>query len=604
MDATAQDVSRLLPFEPVTNEDPYMAIDLGTLRMLPDKSTQLPPYWSTARDRFLREVATQDVIATAVSLFTQKLLNVPFAILPKNGNIQTHVRQAASLQEDLFIQSGLLAGWEFEIAKFVKDYLTQDNGGFLHLMGAGRKNGPIEGQVAGVFHLDAARCTRTGDPEFPVTYLHPADNKLYKIHFTRVIAMSAQPSPNALHFGVGLCHLSSCLRFGEEIDRIVRYYAQKMGYQPARQILYVKKGATLDHLQGAVNTWRAKIEAEGNDLFASTLLVAPKTSSQELDLAVLDLASTPDGFDRQQTVMADNAIVAAAFGLDLRDFGYMTISSERSSEAAQQKGYSRGVATFIKLFDAQLRFKVVPPHLTTSWDYVDDMQDQLQAGIQETRARTRSANLTNGTLTVRIAREQMKGTGELTDSQFNDLELADGRLPNGLDVISLFSSEDPSVKQYLDLGVENPLDPTTYDALEMLDKIEENIIAVQKVIDRARTEKADFAARCALAALTKLQSRIMGEAVMLAQQALSPGETALTQAEGMEDNVTTEPAGVEDDAEDKSEDKAETQPAPDAAIKKELADPSVITTGDVRRLRNRLRKHTFLTGLFEADVRR
>jgi hypothetical protein len=231
------------------------------------------------------------------------------------------------------------------------------------------------------------------------------------------------------------------------------------------------------------------------------------------------------------------------------------------------------------------------------------MQDQLQAGIQEIRARTRNANLTAGVLNIRIAREQMKDDGELSPSQFNDLELADGRLPNGLDVISLFTSKDSQIHEFLALDTEDPLDVSSYDALDMLDKIEAQIVLVQQAIDEARSLSSDFKARCALAALVKLQSRLMGEAVSQADTLLAEGEAQMNPEEIVSESQASANGNAESDmaeSTDKPEDTAEATGTVQKAASDFDLDDTLVTNADIKRLKGKLRKHAVLLRLFEA----
>jgi hypothetical protein len=66
----------------------------------------------------------------------------------------------------------MLKGFQNELSKFINDYLTTDNGGFMMLLGPGKPDGPIVGQVVALLHLDSCRCFRTGNVEYPVRYEH------------------------------------------------------------------------------------------------------------------------------------------------------------------------------------------------------------------------------------------------------------------------------------------------------------------------------------------------------------------------------------------------------------------------------------------------
>ena len=64
------------------------------------------------------------------------------------------------------------------------------------IIGPGRPSGPIEGAPITVAHLDAARCQRTGNVEYPIIY-HDINEQMYKLHYTRVIDVAQMTSPEA-----------------------------------------------------------------------------------------------------------------------------------------------------------------------------------------------------------------------------------------------------------------------------------------------------------------------------------------------------------------------------------------------------------------------
>lgn len=611
------DPTQYAPF-PVfdANSSEPVAINSLFLNWMVAAADELPDYWSRARDKRLRVIwRTNDILKLAVSTFLQKLQTVPFFITPLSNNVESHIRQAAALDNALRTNSGIGKGWNSEISKFVTDVLTQDNGGFLCLLGGGDITGPIVGMCQGVVQLDAGLCVRTGNPVYPVRYYNPFDKKEYRIYHTRVIAMSMQPAPEADMYNVGLCPISVALDSAREIANIVRYYEEKMGARPMRQILYVKKGATIDQISGAIDTWRIKLDSESNDLFAQTLVVAPRYPTQEFDLGVLDMASTPDGFNRHETVTVDSAIVAASFGLSLSDLSLNLGSGGQTlgeANLSHLKAYSKGVATFLEQFVAELRAKVVPDHLAIEFDYVDDAQDERRAKIQQLRSDTRSRDLQSGALNPRVARLQMVRNSELTEDEFNELELTDGRMPNGTDVIYLFYSQDPFYRKTLDIGVEKPLDTFSYDPFTVLETINEKIAEVIEIIESAANAKTAFMARAAHAALVKLRNRIEGEA--LSPLAMTTDENTLSDGAAMGSQIDGgELFGAAEDQADANANAAgqdETIPARNgtqggkqpSVVKKQLTgEPVILTHGDIAHAYKRLRTvSNQLADLFEA----
>jgi hypothetical protein len=128
----------------------------------------------------------------------------------------------------------------------------------------------------------------------------------------------------------------------------------------------------------------------------------------------------------------------------------------------------KGPAEIIQQISQQLEDKFLPPQLKIVFDFQDDGQDERVADIRNKRSERHERDVNDGIITLRVAREQMLEDGDLTREQFIQLELDDGRLENGSDVMSLLDSRDPFVIDLLDLGVDDPADIFANDAEEML----------------------------------------------------------------------------------------------------------------------------------------
>lgn len=526
----ATDIQVLENSLPFPVEDSLSPGSTGMIRwsflgVLAAASDIVPIYWSETRDRFLRKFYVEsDPLKITVGTFVHKVSTIPVTVVARDRSVTRHVRQSALLNNNLVVQTGIFRGLRFEVEKMVNDYLTQDKGCFAIVMGAGREDGPILGPAQGLYHLDAAYCYLTGDPTYPVVYTHENGSE-YKLHYTRVIHIVNLPSPRRELFGVGLCPTSSCIDSGRELKDIVVNSQESFGSRPARKALYVKKGATLDQLQGAVAAADQKMDSEGLTRFSKTLLLAPKNPNSELELDTLDLVSAPDGFVRRDVSLFDMAFMAAAFGLNLNDLALAFMggsSSDSAVDNSDRKGWGKGVALFIDLFADQLNMKFLPPYLRVNTDNVDDAQDKQQAEIRQIRSAARQRDLQASVTTVRVERERMLDAHEITEEQFEDMELLDGRLPNGLDVFSLFVSTEPLLTRLLDLGVEDPTVTNKNDPTTMLDAIHEKTKEAWQLIASSNSSDQSRTVRHALAALEKLRALYQTEAELMAAMMMQP----------------------------------------------------------------------------------
>jgi hypothetical protein len=458
-------VENTVPFDFVEDVNP--GFSSAMINWVVPSRDQEPAWWSPSRDEWLRSYWKDvDALKTAVGTFVDKTLSIPFTIQPVDHSINRHVKLAGEIDSDLRRNSGTIAqgpmrGLKDTLTAFVIDYLTQDNGAFMFIMGNDNSSIPIVGRPTGLLHLDSARCQRTGNPQFPVLYTHQMKDGIeyFKIHYTRIIDIANLSSPDADMYGVGVCPISCCTMAAGEIRDIYRYSQEKFGSRPPRQILYAETGATIEMLTSAIQHWQHKLDMENQTHFGGTLVVAPKNASATLKLAKLDLSNAPDGFDRQEAIMQDKAEVAAAFGLDLLDlamaFGIQG-QTRANADVQTRKGRGKGPGALIEALIDKMNAKYLPKSLQAMADNIDDDQDSQRAEIMNTRSQAYARQLQFGIRENRSTRSDMLASGEINQTQFEELELSDGRLPSGITVSALFHSKEEPFKSWLNLGVKDP----------------------------------------------------------------------------------------------------------------------------------------------------
>lgn len=511
-----EDIQELIATVPFVNGNSNVATDsflsgmeyFVPLFMSGSAQGRVPAYWSRGRDRFLRSlVANNDALKIAIKTFVSKACTIPPRVMAVDNTIARHITLAQAMQSNLLYNSGLRKGYNHAIQKYLYDYLTQDNGAFMLVLGEGNLSGPIVGRALGLYHLDSQRCTRTNNAEYPVVFAD-TDGKRYKLHYTRIIEQASLPSPDVELNGVGMCAVSLCLESATELRDIAVYVKEKLGSRPPRQIIYARKGATIDQLVSATDAANRKLDSEGFSFFSRSLLLAPKMAGQELILDRLDLSSAPDGFERQSVTMLNMAVVAAAFGLDLRDLAHafgVAGATKADAEVQHMKGRGKGVGEWVEEFSRLLDQKFLPDSLVVNYDYVDDAQDEQVARIWASRSEARFRDISSNAKTVRATRMAMYRQGEITEDEFETMELEDGRLPNGMQLLSLFASNDPDMVRLLNIeGIGDPTDILGNDADEMMDLIHQAQLAVWEEFDVANATGIRRKARQAAAALEQL----------------------------------------------------------------------------------------------------
>lgn len=429
---------------------------LSVMSWLVSAGDMLPPWWSKARDKALTSIwRDNNHLALAIYNTQAKLVGIPFKIIPYDYSNQDHIQEAAEIQYALEVTAQFGRGWSEAYSRFIEDLLTTDNGGFMEIIGRGRPDGPIMGRPLTVRHLDSLRCDRTGNTEFPVIY-HGNDGKLYKLHWTRVLYTSQMPSARQEMFGVGFCGVSRCIDVASTLVDMIRYKQERLGSRPMNQIL-VGKGMTARTIMEAIARIEEGLSNRGFSRYAKTVAVG--SENPDIGLEKLDL-NHKDPFDEEVNTNLGMFAIAAALGMDADEIWPTSGRSGggSSGDANLRRIRSRGrlpqqlTANIAKQFD----FKFLPPYLCMKFDFKDDEQDQQEAVIKDIRGRNRERDLGTGSINTRGARIQMLQDRDLSQSSFEQMELSDGRLPDGTSVSALFFDGDPIFVEFLRF-MEHPL---------------------------------------------------------------------------------------------------------------------------------------------------
>jgi hypothetical protein len=486
---------------------PFGGVSL--VQFLAGAGETIPAWWSGARDMSLRNFWKEgDHISGTVNTIRDMMVAIPNKVIPRDTTIKAHIKQADEftriILEDTVSRSSLVGrGWGSGFGPFVEDYSTQDNGAWMVVDGPGNANQPVIGSATRLIHLDSGRVWRTGSQEFPIIFTD-FDGKRHTIHHSRVINLTSMPSPIIEMYGVGFCALSRAIQTAQNLIDISNYKLEKLGSRPLRAIATIENGG-MREAKALQNTF-AKADVSMDNLGLRRFSKMPIFASKGT-LSLLDLASLPDGFNELESVQLGMSVLALAFGVDVRQLAFaIGVAGQTKADAEVQhlKMRGKGPGLIIQEFEREINSKFLPPYLKLVFDWQDDAQDEMVAKIQETRSKTRKANLETAVTTVRVEREQMVKNNELTQQQFVELELDEGRLSDGTDVLALFESTDRKMIELLDLGVNDPRDIEANDPAIILPEIKAAIADVEQLILRNRDIARSKQALAALIALENL----------------------------------------------------------------------------------------------------
>lgn len=467
----------------------------------------LPPYWSPQRDAALYEFwRNVSVLSGAMYAMVSKMATIPWHIEPRDKALTSHFQQAMRYEKTLREGAEFGSGWGAFIQKQMQSLLGQDNGRFMELIDLSpNKMGPLKPPVLTVAHLDPSRCTRTSSPEYPVRYMG-SDGKRRALHWTRVAFDSQLPSERERMYGVGFCAVSRGASYGQNMLDMALYKSEKIGSRPQKGIMIAKGGLDAEEVGVALDVAARMSDDRGLNRY-SMMPIIGNSDIEEAAIDLIDLSSLPDGFDEETWTFIAMAAIALAFGVDARELWPQQSRGATRADAVLSHVKQRGKGPGHIITETERMFNnwYLPRHLMMVFDFQDDAQDRQRAEIEQERARARKINLENKVTGVREERMMMVTSGVLTDAQFKDLELDDGRLPDGKPLDTLFFREEPVYKEILTLpGISNPTDIRGNEAEKVLDAISKQKAKALEILAGADGEIKKRQAKEALFTLENL----------------------------------------------------------------------------------------------------
>lgn len=486
-------------FKPEGEGAEFLSDIIGTLVR---NATTVPPWWSRQRDVALRSAWKDGNYASSMMFLAQtKLATIPMVVEARDKSIASHVRQASNITKQFQYSSGFGMGWYETMMKFTEDYLGQDNGGFMEIIGDGPSDGQIVGAPAGVRHLDSSRCTRTGHPVYPVVYIGD-DSQRYKMHFSRVFVMSQMPSSMEKMHGVGYCSVSRSLRILQNLLHFVNYKDEKMGARAAHQIL-VGSGLTGKEIIKAIAAAEAMMTSLGLEHYNRTIALGSTDGS--VDLKHVSLNDMAD-FDEASSYTFAAYALALAWGLEFQEV--IPVSGSKVAEIISlQRSRAKLPHLYTTAFMQQANLKLVPPHLELVLDYQDDQADQQSAVIEDITSRNFERQMNSNVTTPEVVQSILYDRGYLSREQLRSMQLSRGMLQDGSPVQSLFYNAN-----YMDfLLIDRKfMAVRQQDEMDAFDAIEENRLHIYDILGNTRASETIHRGLESLAALDWLEEEYLG----------------------------------------------------------------------------------------------
>lgn len=389
-----------------------------------------PPYWSQSRDAVLRSmVHFEPMWAASVHIAITKLVTQAWQV---TSSVPLRAKRA---QDILLNFGGKRNGWVTSLSKGLRDFLNTDNGQFIEIVRTGKSPGH---RIVGLMPLDSCRCTRTGDPQYPVIYR----DRLGKYHALKdyqVMMMSDMPDPGDTYFGVGLSATARAYTEIWKLMMITWYINEKVsGMQPLE--IHIVNGLIGTQLEDAVESAKQKQVGKGVVSYMGAVIVSnPSTVPPEI--VSIPLAELPDRFNRKEEFDIALLTYANCLGLDPQDLQPLSsqaLGSGSQSQILEEKSKGKGVAAWRQDFTHQLNMYVLDD--ITEFIFIEkDYKDQKaqtdiayqQAQVAEKRI---GSGITTADMELQIMVERQEIPKELVPEDDIDTEsVTDTEKPDMVD---------------------------------------------------------------------------------------------------------------------------------------------------------------------------
>lgn len=355
---------------------------------------------------------TEPILASAI-----------YSMVIRNGAFSWKLigpEQTVKITQDMFHTSDLGRGWKSLVIRNSTDLFTQDNGAFMETI---RIADDAESPVINLAHLDAGRCTRTGDPETPVLY---ADRKgrVHELKWYQVATIEEFPSPVETMNGVQLCAVSRVLRAAQLLRDVGIYQREKIGGSNPNAI-YMVSGVGRQEISDAMEQHKNRQDIRGMARWIVPLVVTAIDPNANVSLETIDLKSLPDGFDIEAVMKWYINQLALGFGADYQDFAPLPgggLGSSTQSLVLHEKSRGKGPAAYMQTMEYIFNFKgVIPQNVTFEFDEQDIMADTEQATLFATRSAAIKELVESNVIDPQAGRQMLLDEGLLSQESFDRL---------------------------------------------------------------------------------------------------------------------------------------------------------------------------------------
>ena len=391
---------------------------------------ELPPFWSLARDwELYKTIYRCGGWASAVYKAVSKKAAQSWDV---DGDVPLRVKRA----REMLLAFDAKKGWVPGISKHLQSWIMLGNGTHMEVI---RQSGARGSKVLGLAHLDSFRCTRTGDPGYPIIY-RDRWGREHLLKDYQVISMADMPDPAEMWFGVGHSAAERAWDAILKLEALELYVKQKLTGQRITSMHFVG-GVRQEQAAQAIESAKLQAQTQGLTHYMGAAMAFSIDPTAEVKVASVDLVGLPDGFDPEKERLRADLAFANAIGIDPQMINPDLMASRAMGTGAQsrllaEKAEVVGLAMWDKEFSHNVNEYALDTSTTFTWSE-RDLQDELQrATISSTRATAASTWATAAGLTPDQVKQIGVDQDELPDEflpadQTSDTSLTDDAKPEG-----------------------------------------------------------------------------------------------------------------------------------------------------------------------------
>lgn len=271
------------------------------------------------------------------------------------------------------------SGWRRFARKTSLSFWTTDMGAVLELARDGR-GGPL----AGIYHVDSARCRMTGDPAEPLEY-HPANGGMQRWGPDDFVRIVSTPSDDEAYGDLGWCAVSRCIEIARLLYAVL-VHDQELTAARAPRGLLLLSGITQAQWEESLQAREARLDSLERRYYAGVQVLA-SSGMDNPQARLVALSQLPESFDAKVFTDLCMYSYALCFGYDPSEFWPVQFGSlGRGTETQVQhaKASGKGGMAFPLELQDQLQ-RELPDTVLFRFEERDDQGELTQASVEKAK---------------------------------------------------------------------------------------------------------------------------------------------------------------------------------------------------------------------------